>query len=158
MMEIQIHSIRSLKQLAQTPFAPETCLISIGDVGEDPPVLEHPPEHILQLNFDDISPAEFSPSQRQNQSAFSLFSWEQAQQIAEFVYRYKDTAPLLLCQCHYGQSRSAAVAAAVLEHFYHNGIDVFADEQERYCPNIYVFRKTLQALGRKGEERRNDAL
>ena len=154
-MKIEIHSIRSLKRLAHKPFMPDTALISIGDFGTEFPPLEHQPAHILRLEFDDITLSDID-YESSGRYAFRLFSEEQANQIAAFVYRHREDCETLLCQCHYGQSRSAAVAVAIKEHFYHNGIDIFADEQERYCPNLYVFRKTLQALQNKEAEVKQD--
>lgn len=150
-MKIEIHSIQSLKKRAHKPFAPDTALISIGDFGKELPLLEYKPAHILRMEFDDVTPSEvdYESSERY---AFRLFSEEQANQIADFVYRYWESRGTLLCQCHYGQSRSAAVAAAIKEHFHHNGIEIFADEQERYCPNVYVFRLTLRALRNREAE------
>ena len=150
-MKVEIHSIQSLKQRAHKPFVPDTALISIGDFGKELPLLEYKPAHILRMEFDDVTPSEidYESSERY---AFRLFSEEQANQIADFVYRYWESRGTLLCQCHYGQSRSAAVAAAIKEHFYHNGIEIFADEQERYCPNVYVFRLTLRALRNREAE------
>ena len=150
-MKVEIHSIQSLKRRAHKPFAPDTALISIGDFGKELPLLEYKPAHILRMEFDDVTPSEidYESSERY---AFRLFSEEQANQIADFVYRYWESRGTLLCQCHYGQSRSAAVAAAIKEHFYHNGIEIFADEQERYCPNVYVFRLTLRALQNREAE------
>lgn len=150
-MKVEIHSIQSLKKRAHKPFAPDTALISIGDFGKELPLLEYKPAHILRMEFDDVTPSEidYESSERY---AFRLFSEEQANQIADFVYRYWESRGTLLCQCHYGQSRSAAVAAAIKEHFYHNGIEIFADEQERYCPNVYVFRLTLRALRNRETE------
>ncbi len=150
-MKVEIHSIQSLKRRAHKPFAPDTALISIGDFGKELPLLEYKPAHILRMEFDDVTPSEidYESSERY---AFRLFSEEQANQIADFVYRYWESRGTLLCQCHYGQSRSAAVAAAIKEHFYHNGIEIFADEQERHCPNVYVFRLTLRALRNREAE------
>lgn len=150
-MKVEIHSIQSLKRRAHKPFAPDTALIRIGDFGKELPLLEYKPAHILRMEFDDVTPSEidYESSERY---AFRLFSEEQANQIADFVYRYWESRGTLLCQCHYGQSRSAAVAAAIKEHFYHNGIEIFADEQERYCPNVYVFRLTLRALRNREAE------
>lgn len=144
-MKVEIHSIQSLKRRAHKPFAPGTALISIGDFGTELPPLEYKPAHILRLEFDDVTLSEID-YESSGRYAFRLFSEEQANQIAEFVYRHWEDCGTLLCQCHFGQSRSAAVAAAIKEHFYHNGIEIFADEQERYCPNVYVFRLTLRAL------------
>lgn len=150
-MKVEIHSIQSLKRLAHKPFAPDTALISIGDFGKELPLLEYKPAHILRMEFDDVTPSEID-CESSERYAFRLFSEEQANQIADFVYRYWESRGTLLCQCHYGQSRSAAVAAAIKEHFYHNGIEIFADEQERYCPNVYVFRLTLRALRNREAE------
>lgn len=150
-MKVEIHSIQSLKRRAHKPFAPDTALISIGDFGKELPLLEYKPAHILRMEFDDVTPSEID-CESSERYAFRLFSEEQANQIADFVYRYWESRGTLLCQCHYGQSRSAAVAAAIKEHFYHNGIEIFADEQERYCPNVYVFRLTLRALRNREAE------
>lgn len=150
-MKVEIHSIQSLKKRAHKPFAPDTALISIGDFGKELPLLEYKPAHILRMEFDDVTPSEID-YESNGRYAFRLFSEEQANQIADFVYRYWESRGTLLCQCHYGQSRSAAVAAAIKEHFYHNGIEIFADEQERYCPNVYVFRLTLRALRNREAE------
>ena len=117
--------------------------------------MEYKPAHILRLEFDDITLSDID-YESSGRYAFRLFSEEQANQIAAFVYRHREDCETLLCQCHYGQSRSAAVAAAIKEHFDYNGIDIFADEQERYCPNLYVFRKTLQALQNKEAEVKQD--
>ena len=150
-MKVEIHSIQSLKRRAHKPFAPDTALISIGDFGKELPLLEYKPAHILRMEFDDVTPSEID-CESSERYAFRLFSEEQANQIADFVYRYWESRGTLLCQCHYGQSRSAAVAAARKEHFYHNEIVIFADEQERYCPNVYVFRLTLRALRNREAE------
>lgn len=56
----------------------------------------------------------------------------------------------IICQCDYGQSRSAACAAAILEHFERNGISIFADY--RYYPNQLVFNKVLEALRRRSAQ------
>ena len=50
----------------------------------------------------------------------------------------------IICQCEHGQSRSAACAAAIKEHFEKSGIDIFADY--RYYPNQLIFNKLRDAL------------
>lgn len=64
--------------------------------------------------------------------------------LAEFILKAKQDGFDIICQCEYGQSRSAACAAAILECFYHNGITIFADY--RYYPNQLIFNKLLDAL------------
>ena len=151
-MQVEIHSFDSIEKLARQLFAPGTSLISIGDTDAAPPVLTHRPAHILRLQFDDVTLEDFD-YETGGAYAFRLFSEEQARQIAEFVYRHLEDTTVFLCQCHFGQSRSAAVAAAIKEHFEHSGIEMFADELGRYCPNVLVFRKTLKALNEKGKSR-----
>ena len=57
----------------------------------------------------------------------------------------------IICQCEYGQSRSAACAAAILEYFCKDGISVFADY--RYYPNQLIFNKLLAALRADSNEK-----
>jgi hypothetical protein len=64
--------------------------------------------------------------------------------LAGFIYHAFDNSMNIICQCEYGQSRSAGCAAAILEHFYKNGISVFADY--RYYPNQVVYHKVYDAL------------
>lgn len=68
----------------------------------------------------------------------------QADNLAEFIYNAKNEGLDIICQCDYGESRSAGCAAAILEHFYKTGISVFADY--KYYPNQVVFNKILEAL------------
>lgn len=71
---------------------------------------------------------------------------EKADALAAFIYEARRDGLDLICQCDYGQSRSAACAAAILEHFERRGIDVFSDY--RYYPNQLVFHRVLEALER----------
>ena len=68
----------------------------------------------------------------------------EADELAEFIYAAKADGVDIICQCEYGQSRSAGCAAAILEHFYKTGISVFADY--RYYPNQLVYNKVFDAL------------
>ncbi len=64
--------------------------------------------------------------------------------LAEFIYKAYKNGMDIICQCEYGQSRSAACAAAIMEHFYGNGITIFRDY--RYYPNQLVYNKLYKAL------------
>ena len=70
----------------------------------------------------------------------------EAGELSKFIYEAKDSALNIICQCDYGQSRSAACAAAILQHFEGRGIDIFADF--RYYPNQLVYLKIFDALER----------
>lgn len=68
----------------------------------------------------------------------------EADEMAKFIYEAFNSGMDIICQCEYGQSRSAGCAAAIMEHFYHNGIKVFADYAR--WPNQLVFNKLFEAL------------
>ena len=67
-----------------------------------------------------------------------------ADALAGFIREAKERGLDIICQCDYGQSRSAACAAAILQHFECRGIDIFADY--RYYPNQLVYHKIFDAL------------
>lgn len=71
----------------------------------------------------------------------------EADEMAKFIYNAYDSDMDIICQCEYGQSRSAGCAAAIFEHFYHNGISVFANYN--YYPNQVVYHKIFDALKRQ---------
>ena len=77
-----------------------------------------------------------------------MLTEEQAGEMASFFLSVKDKADLLICQCEHGQSRSAAVAAAVLEYQNKSGIDIFADDN--YYLNKMVFKKVLDQMRKRG--------
>ena len=68
----------------------------------------------------------------------------EAEQLAEFIKAAVSDGLDIICQCDYGQSRSAACAAAILQYYGNRGIDVFADY--RYYPNQLVYHKVFDAL------------
>mgnify|MGYP007075840250 CR=1 FL=1 len=137
-MEVLICAQWELEALAETPFDSPTALISIGDPGTPPPVLRHRTQHILRLEFDDARAPD----------AGQALTPAQAEQIAAFVYTHKDSVQTLICQCGFGCSRSAAVAAAVKEHFTRDGLGLFTDGEHH--PNILVFSAVLKALEKTG--------
>ena len=74
----------------------------------------------------------------------------EADALAAFICQARADGLDILCQCEYGQSRSTACAAAILEYFNGTGISVFADY--RYYPNQVVYHKIMDALTRYGPE------
>ena len=70
----------------------------------------------------------------------------EADELAKFIYEVRAEGRDIICQCDFGQSRSAACAAAILQHFEGRGIDIFADY--RYYPNQLVYHKVFDALER----------
>ena len=151
-MKILIRSRERIQKMSQTPFC-ATALISICDVGDAAVNLYNSPQYILNVAFNDVDndimvddlrrPA--TEDERVDiEKKYGMISDEQAIQIAQFYLSICDTVSTLICQCEHGQSRSAAIAAAVMEFRSRRGVDVFSDD--RYYPNKVVYRKVLQAL------------
>ena len=153
-MQTVILNRRFMEERGRLPFPSTTAVISITNYDYTFAQLEYEPLYRLKLAFDDVdgdvfedglSADEIREKWRTYTEKYHMFSDEQAREIAAF-YRHilacgVDT---LIVQCEYGQSRSAAVVAAIREFETRDGIEIFADE--RYCPNKVVFRKTLAAL------------
>lgn len=68
----------------------------------------------------------------------------QSTELAQFIYTARDRGMDILCQCEQGQSRSAACAAAILEHFEGKGSTILEDEG--YYVDKMVYYSLLDAL------------
>lgn len=70
----------------------------------------------------------------------------EATELAKFIANAVTNHYTIICQCEYGQSRSAACAAAIKEFYEKTGIQIFANY--KYYPNQLIFNKLLEALVR----------
>ncbi|MCR5743191.1 MAG: hypothetical protein K6F92_05665 [Lachnospiraceae bacterium] len=68
----------------------------------------------------------------------------EAASLAKYINRCFLEGKDIICQCEYGQSRSAGCAAAILEHYYRRGIDIFTSYD--YFPNLVIYHKVFNAL------------
>ena len=152
-MKILIKSRKDIEALSKKPFAERTLLISITDANDIPVELVNEPEYLIRVAFDDVDNDVVIDEVGMNATAeenavvekeYNMISFEQANEIAKLYYDHKDEINVLICQCEHGQSRSAAVAAAILEFRSRRGIDVFSNDN--YYPNKVVFRRVLEAL------------
>ena len=152
-MKILIKSRTEIEAMSQTHFPAHTALISITDADCVFATLANQPEYLLQVAFDDIDNDVFvdvlgrKPSEEERlalETKYNMLTDAQALQIASFYFDHKDAMSTLICQCEHGQSRSAAVAAAILEFRCRRGIAIFS--HDNYYPNKVVFRKVLEAL------------
>lgn len=76
-------------------------------------------------------------------------SWfREGRSLAYFIKEKREKGYRFLCQCECGVSRSAAVAAAILEYYEGKGIDIFSDF--RYHPNKMIYLTLLKDLREKG--------
>jgi hypothetical protein len=73
------------------------------------------------------------------------FSYEDAAAFADFLKKLDTTAGTLYCCCDAGESRSPAVAAAVM--LYLGMDDMFIWRNPRYHPNMWVFAMLTEVLG-----------
>ncbi len=144
-MEIRVCSRGELAREAYHPFEKKTAVISIVDSDAEPVVLKHQPHYLLRQSFDDFVDTYDFFEDCDDVLIPVLFSEDQAQEIVSFVNRCKDDVDLLICQCEFGQSRSAAVAAAVADVIAGNGKRFFEDN--RYSPNRRVFEMLRKAFG-----------
>ncbi|SEH48676.1 hypothetical protein SAMN02910265_01004 [Ruminococcus flavefaciens] len=71
----------------------------------------------------------------------------EADDMAMFIVKAYNSGKDIICQCEYGQSRSAGCAAAILEYFYHTGISIFSNYN--YYPNQVVYHKVYDAIERQ---------
>lgn len=96
-------------------------------------------DRVMQIAIHDLDPEALSDFDLTVDTYFP-----EADALAEFIYKAKEDGLDIICQCEYGQSRSAGCAAAILQHFSKNGIAVFTDY--RYYPNQLVYHKVFDAL------------
>ena len=152
-MKIGILNRPDIEELALRPFKEKTALISITDYDEEFAELENEPDFLFQVKFDDVDNDIFLDMQgnllpeKQHEGIakqYHIITDEQAISIANFIKEIANKAEVLICQCEHGQSRSAAVAAAVTEYLNHDGIKVFSSDD--YFPNKVVFRKVYENL------------
>ena len=152
-MKIKIMSRCAVEKYTETPMNERTAIISITDFGSEFAFLKNQPEFIHQVAFDDVDNdvivdelgKEATEEDRKRiEVQYNMFSEKQAWEVAEFYFSVCDKIDCLICQCEHGQSRSAAIAAAIIEFRSRKGIKIFADD--RYYPNKVVFRRLLTAL------------
>ena len=152
-MKIEIESRESIQRRAMEPFPARTALISIADTDNCAVRLKHNPDYRLRLKFNDVSVdhledmLERKPTEAEVRALareHHMFSNADAAEVAAFIKSILGEAETLICQCEYGQSRSAGIAAAVKQFLNGNGTEIFEDE--RYCPNKRVYEKVMEAL------------
>ena len=138
-MKVSILSKSELFNLIEKKeLSSNTAIVSFADEEDD--FLDFPIKNdVLKVVFYDVRP---SSSVKEHYDKLL----PEAKDIAIFVNQKIKEGKDIICQCDYGISRSAGLAAAILEHYAHRGIDVFADY--RYTPNQFVYNKVYQALKR----------
>ena len=145
-MKVSIYSRKAIETLLQEGIPANTAIISFYD-----PLTTRTPKGYTPVDFSGIdNPVMQIPLHDIDLEILGEYNltyetyFPDAQAVAAFIYRAFESGMDILCQCEYGQSRSAACAADIMEHFYGKGISVFADY--RYYPNQLVFHKVMDTL------------
>ena len=135
---------QQLAESQNSPFHKKVVVISIRDTKKLGGVSNIKPASIkivgnlldiLFLAFDDIEKPE---------RGSTLFTSEQAKQIISFAEKYKEIVSVIICQCVWGRSRSAGVAAALSTIYFGHNNPYFSI----YNPNVYVYETILKAWER----------
>ena len=135
-MTISVYSKSRMYDLIEKGIPNNTAIISFSDTEED--YIDFPEgTDVLKLAFYDVRPHTVSKDHYDK-------ILPQAKDIAEYVYKKMKENKDIICQCDYGVSRSAGLAAAIMEAYAGKGIDVFADY--RYTPNQFVYNKVVKEL------------
>ena len=90
--------------------------------------------HVVDIDYDELDEYGLTYD--------SYFS--EVNDVAKFIHKCIKNNEDIICQCEYGQGRSAGCAAAIEEYLNSNGIKIFADY--KYHPNKLIFNKLLNAL------------
>lgn len=148
-MKVEIYGRKAMEDLIRNGFPSNAAVISFYT----PPRSERPAEPPIDYRgvCERVFPVGIPDVDREILGGYG-YTFEsylaEADDLAEFILDAQRQGLSIICQCDYGQSRSAACAAAILQYFEGRGIDVFADY--RYYPNQLVYHKVLDALMRKG--------
>ena len=126
---IMVMSQHKAEMITETHLGKNAHYISITRYAEDGANLGRIPEsNILRLSFDDVD------------SGDTAMTLAQAHQVVQFVT--ENDIDLLIVHCGAGRSRSAGVAAAIMDHFNKEGDIIF----QRYTPNMHCYRMMMHAF------------
>jgi hypothetical protein len=132
---------------------------AIISIGEPEPRREGSPDQakfadndlrlgLLRLKFYDIDMLSITNAgykhEIQESGGKGLFTDEQAVQVVDFVDGMKGKIEVLICHCEAGISRSSGMAAAI--NLVVNGSDEEIFKNIKYLPNMFVYRKVLNAF------------
>jgi len=155
-MKLKICSRKAAEELIEGIFPKNTAVISFFD----PPkkaLSDYAPvdykgkcERLFSVGVHDID-LEVLPDYGLSYNTYL----PEANDIAGFIISAVSDGLDIICQCEYGQSRSAACAAAIREYYNRTGIKIFADY--RYYPNQLIFNKIYNALKETSKKRKENA-
>ena len=139
-MNLTIMSRKEIEKLIANRFPENVAVISFRDTNDNSEIkFNGLPKCLFEIKIDDIEFDEFDEFGLGVDTYFP-----EAEMLAQFIKEVVVQNMSIICQCEYGQSRSAACAAAILEVFEGNGISIFSDY--RYYPNKLIYNKLFEKL------------
>ncbi len=140
-MKVEIYSRAEIEEIIKNrKFPDNTGVITFYNVGDMHVNYDFVCRDVFYCELDDVDKSYWENHYKKTYEEFLDY----ADMVAEFIYEMYNSGKDIICQCDYGESRSAGCAAAIMQHFYQNGIDVFTD-YKRY-PNQMVYHKVFDAL------------
>lgn len=146
MLDIKIISREEAELLKGDDIPKETFIISFYN-----PITPRTPKDYKKVNYrgicDNVFYVEIHDIDIEILSDYGLTFdtyFPEAKDLANFIVKAIREHRPIVCQCEYGQSRSAACAAAIKEFYDKSGIQIFADY--KYYPNQLIFNKLLDEL------------
>lgn len=146
-MYVRIYSREVIENHYKEEFYQDLAVISFCDRGTEPQDrVDYSSicDCVMYIEIDDLDYGDL----KEEGYTYDTF-FPEANEAAEFIIDAYKNGMNIICQCEYGESRSAGCAAAILEHFYHMGITVFTDYR-RY-PNKLIYHKIIEALNHREE-------
>ncbi len=120
----------------------EAAIISFRDPQYPPLSYDHEPSWILDIPCEDLDEDELGDYGYTKETYF-----KEAQKAAGLIRKALSEGRPIICQCEHGMSRSAGVAAAILQFTEKEGIEIFMDG--RFFPNKTICQKLLYNLAQK---------
>ena len=141
-MNVTITNKSKAQRLSYTDYSSDKVIISIRTPGDEKAEFDSNNKtikDILYLEFYDIS-----YNSQEIFKGYEPMTDEDAVKIRDFVLKWKDKVDTLWVHCDAGISRSAGVAAAILESFGKDNSYIF--DSKMYFPNLLCYHKTLNAF------------
>ena len=141
-MNIIVLNKYKAERLSYKNFSSDKVIISISTPGDEKTEFNKKNstiKDILYLSFYDVS--------TETQDIFKEYpamTNEDALKIKNFVLKWKDKIDTIWVHCDAGISRSAGVAAGILDGLDQDSSQIF--DNNRYLPNSLCYRKTLNAF------------
>lgn len=144
-MNVMIMNKSKAERMSYTDYSSDKAIISISTPGDEKAEFDRNNKtikDILYLEFYDIS-----YNSQEIFKGYEPMTDEDAVKIKDFVLKWKDEVDTIWVHCDAGISRSAGVAAGIIEALGEDNSYIF--DSKVYFPNLLCYRKTLNAFTSK---------